>query len=648
LDKWTIDLPLQETVEAKAQDLGNPRKGTIVFIDGADEKGTEFASRLLTEAHILVESWKDTKVILTSRPNPVFEKQESIQVPLLSQTEAHSIISRIAEQPISTFRFYSWPDSVREAILRPLYAVLMGGYLREDSGQAPSSTVEMLSSLVRRSLKQVHADHSEAIHLLKRLAKESTNQGGEPVPVTVIAPWGELQSLLDSRLVIERSEAIAFQLSILTEWFAAQGLAEGDPPIDGLVDNSRQLKNWRYPLVIAVATLDQVKISSLLIPLAERRPAFAANVMAKALRREELTEITPPPSALDCGKQIREAMQAWIRGLGPLAQVIAPVDRNVSLLPMGVSVNDTYLTVVWFVEDEKLPDVISLSDQFDLRKLPPFIWMQTTSIGYQSAWAWQWTHRYLVEGLSKSLRKRKLLVDNGSLMREFVWKTAITVTRHGSLNHNPIPLTEIEERLNEVENVDLYDLRFLEREVKRLRQAGNGYLHPPWPGSDRDLQGGGRIWDLYTPNQLLARARRVYEGALRGYQELVEAWFPNMSNDLRTSVLLPAKLIGALVLPQEGERFNSSTISWYLEPLPAGSESVVDIRLREQHIPMRKLLRPLAEQIRAQRPAAAQWIGASLHGRAIELSSERPMTDLAYQWLCEDLKQVSWVDGICS
>jgi hypothetical protein len=189
-----------------------------------------------------------------------------------------------------------------------------------------------------------------------------------------------------------------------------------------------------------------------------------------------------------------------------------------------------------------------------------------------------------------------------------------------------------------------YNLDHLRVEVNRLRGAGETELHDPWPGPDRDFGKGG-IWHPYSNEQILARAAAVYAGALEGYQQLVDVWFPKLAPRMRTAVTLPARLVGVVVPPRTNKGIEGvPRIDWYLEALPHGSRSTVDLRLGEDRMGVENI-HLASDRLRSLRPEAVAWLNTVLHHGVLEILHPNSATELAYSWLWDDLRQVSWVEG---
>ena len=73
-----------------------------------------------------------------------------------------------------------------------------------------------------------------------------------------------------------------------------------------------------------------------------------------------------------------------------------------------------------------------------------------------------------------------------------------------------------------------------------------------WPGKDKPLPGDNTdvLWyELYTERQLLERTKKVFEGALSVYNDIVKRWFPAFNRRHQMGYMLPLRLEGILSLP---------------------------------------------------------------------------------------------------
>ncbi|MDK2789377.1 MAG: hypothetical protein PWP07_2622 [Epulopiscium sp.] len=648
---------LEELVKKETKGLGTPHiQGVELFIDGVDEIGTAFAFRLLDEARVLANTWPNSRITLACRPIPGFkEMEEAIQVPLLTEGDAYELIGKLTGGPVTAGMAFGWPKSIREAIRLPLFAILLSTYLRTQNMKAPKSKGELLSYLVEKALEQGRIDIKHVANVLYRLAVLSIDRNGSPVPASEVASKAEIEPLLQSGLVVEHEDTLSFPLPVLAQWFAARSLAEGFLEVTDLLSDPQRLDAWHYPLVIFVATSNHEQVTNILEPLVKVDPGFVSAIISEGLASWGLVEEILPPSPQKCGQRIRAAMKAWVEGIGPLARLIAPVNGDGTLLPIGVRTDGAWLSAGWYNGPEKVPDVVLLPySELSSNLEVALRWPSVRSVrpGRQSAWPWRWTLEELSSKLAELLQNQILPVGDGPLMKEYVWITALKVTGRGSLEDRPIPLFEIENFLSTFPDDIFIDsmgrkwsLVPLKKEINRLRDTGETELCPPWPGPDRELRSGW-IWEGYSNERMLARAKAIYEGALEGYQQLVKIWFSKFAKRLPTWTVLPARLVGIIVPGDRKEGFvGGPTISWYLEPLPYGRQSYIDLTLGTKEIESKEFsFEQLVTKFRKLRPEIATR--HIIHHEILDIFHIGSATRLAYDWLWDDLRWISWVSGM--
>jgi hypothetical protein len=649
---------LEQAIEESIRGLCNPvKKSILVIVDEADEVGTTNAVRLLKDARTLVQIWQDVTLLLIGKPILEFVNvEEAIEVPLLSKDVSEALVRRISGQQYFSSNRLSKP--VQDAILRPLFAVLLGTHLRERGVWTLQSKAQLLSSLVERSLRPLRENLTRVSQLLEQLAAACIDRGGKTVPATEIASWSEQQQLLESRLIIAEGDGLRFPLAILTQWFAAQRLLTDASIIGTLIEDKQRLELWRYPLVIAVATFSLNRVSGLLAPIAKKEPVMAADIVSEALAFQGHSLEVPSLSALELGRQVRIAMQAWMDGFRPLASFIAPSLENRTLPTIGVRVSqkqletdpptDTqiitaWVEIAWHSGNENLPEVIELPPDIDsdnlsssgwksLRGFPPYM---------LASWVWKWT---LEQVISSLLQQRSIPVGAGLLSLEAAWQGASYILRRDHRIPNAISLDEIEACLTGVQEVPCSPMMHhclsqleIEMEVAHAREQ----THLILPTSFYVF----RSCCTLTHRTLLAYAEDVYRGAFEGYLQLVNTLSTRFIPKLQHVSILPARLVGVLAFPSDSD---SVSVSWYWEPLPTGSQNEVYFRLSDHPLPrndpsimavMEKWfsLRPQQWMHFAMktctRPQLTQyWLGAN------------PITELAYEFLWEDLKKIGWVD----
>lgn len=633
---------LEEALLTACEGFGHPRnQGVNVVIDSADEIGLRGCSQLLYEARVLAGSWSSTSVVVASRMMPPgLPPEEITHVRELTEEETRALVELASGREATLGLMYNLPEAIRDAIKRPLFALLLGSNLRYGEG-VPASNGELIANLVQHSPAFEKKRDSQIDTLLSRLAAVSTDRGGGPVPATEIVSAPHSRKLTETGFVVSnRDGTIAFSLSILTQWFAAQSLATGLVRSEDICREPRRLENWSDALAVAISIFTREEASKVLTPIVEREPAFAAILLSEGVRQWEIHKIAAPP-ALDCGNQLRHAMMTWINGIGPLASLIAPVRADGNLMPVVTQVRDEFLTAGW-LEDGNAPPVVTLSSPADWQGLKLWRGSQFTARpGSHSAWSWKWTKEELAGNLKRMLAMRGLTVDARPLIQENNWVAGQTIMKRGSLDNTPIPVTEIQNRLDglSTHNTLLYKERLLwlaplREELSRLQKEGQPYLVSPWPGPDRESEGGW-IWSPYSSQQILARARAVYAAAIEIYVRIVDRWFPRFKWLLFTAATLPACLRGTITVDDRGPG-----ISWFLDPQPVGSSTTVELELSNHF--EKPELEGLYRKVSALRSAPIRgfrYVGSS----NLYIWGPAPATKLAYDWLEEDLRWIDWL-----
>lgn len=323
--------------------LGDPRRqGAAIVVDGIDETGPSVAAELVGAARVLTGSWPATAAVLTTRPLPgVAHADERATIERLSENESHDLIGRVADRPITIGYAASRPASLREAVGLPLFAIFFGALLRDGDLTAPTSRGALLAMLAQRAQDRVDSNVEEG---LRRLARLSLQRAGGAVPTSEVCAPTDVGRLVATRLVVEESGTVSFPLVVFTQWFAAVSLANGEPTVQSLT-HSEGIDDWLYPLAILCATYPHDTVAPILGPIARTLPGFASRVVDEALAHWSITDVPAPP-ALIAAERVRDATAAWVAGIGPLAELVAPQRADGQLASLGSATDGAGLTLV--------------------------------------------------------------------------------------------------------------------------------------------------------------------------------------------------------------------------------------------------------------------------------------------------------------
>src|SRR5439155_3350602 len=106
--------------------------------------------------------------------------------------------------------------------------------------------------------------------------------------------------------------------------------------------------------------------------------------------------------------KIREAMKAWLDGLGPLARLLDLVDSDGGLRPLGVTVGSDQILASWYRGYEHIDLVVDLNTMADkFREAGRFTWRSGPPAS-EPGWAWHWTLSELQHGLKAIIEREDL------------------------------------------------------------------------------------------------------------------------------------------------------------------------------------------------------------------------------------------------
>ena len=647
--------PLEPVVRRHASELGDPRiEGVFLVVDGLEQAGVGDALRMLDETRVLVETWPGSRALVTSRALPVPTPiEEARPLPPLSQQAADDLIARVSGRASTPALSYGWPQPIQEATARPLFAILLGRYLREQTPELPRSLGDLISLLVDRSLLAAGLHDRQAQPLLRRLAVAITQRGGGRIQANEVGDPDALKDLASAGLVVMDDGLVEFPLPILQQWFSAHALGEGLVSLSDIARSGAMLDRWRYALVIAAGLFDHDRATDLLAPLAREHPGFVSQIVGEGLTKWGLDDAVPAASGTDAAERIRQAMDALVSGLGPLAKLIAPLQRSGELRPVAARSSGARLAVGWYRGRSGRPAVSELPQDFSISPPPELTMYRQANPGRHSAWAWPWALESLTGELSKLLKSRRLRSTADAWRREEAWYGALALLGRGHHHVGPIRLEDLKRLLSLVgRSGDLlidrnwYDRALIWSVVDEATAAGSSELPIPHPGPDRPQ--GGWTWSPYSDAQLLQRTRSVFRSALEIYESIVAEWFPSFRDRLSTSVLLPAVVEGYLS-PAESSKeglAGAPGMTWRLRALRVGQASRVDIRLVAEpwRFDWSESETELA-RLRRLRPDAAEWVHyTEVDEILLDLFEEAPAQKLAYRWLSQDLARIGWLE----
>lgn len=629
-------------------------KGFYIIVDGMDEVGASIASQLLDEARVIVQAWPKSRIVMTSRPLPTFATIEEARLaPKLTEEEAYRLMSLIAGRTIDASYRYSWPPSVQDAISRPFFSIILGLYLCESNMISPKSNGELLTYLIDKAITKCGIDNEATKLLLMRLAVLSTDRGNIPVNSTEFRNSGDaIAQILKSGLIIQSDQQVSFALPIISQWFAAEALAAGMKNVAEFQTDLKSMDYWRYSFIILISFFAHEKVEESFSVIVENNPALAAGIVKEGIGTWGIIDDAVAPAWLESGKRIRETMTSWVKGIGNLANFIAPVNETGVLRPLGIHVGHGDITTAWHYGEQNKSEIYELF-QDDSKAYGT---ITTTHVGRYSTWAWQRTLGELKDNLAALLQERALYVDSSPIAIEQSWALFLELTRNSSPCCDYLLLDDVKKLLTEryagrslikIGNRK-YDSGSIWRHIRSLEEKGLDRIVQPWPGPDVELEADHYyVWDLFTDQRLLERTSAIYQQSIEAYIQLVDTFFPALKNRLQIYNTLPSILKGQLTIPKIGGKRRCPRLDWHFDPLPLKQTSRVEIELCDKidfKPADRGELSVVYDKLRRMRPECAEWIGYQSTGQLLDNFQPDPVTETVYGWIWDDLKRISWVD----
>jgi hypothetical protein len=642
---------LAQAVEAAAREVGQVRtSGARIVVDGVDEVGYQAADELLMQARVLVGTWPSTTVLMTSRAVPVLEEApERTALPPLTQDEQKSCIQLGLGAKGGDVSLYRLPAPVRATVGQPLFALLVGLWMRHRSG-FPRAPIDLMAMLGERATSSLRIDQ----HHLRALAVRSVSRELGPVPTGDVLEGARPDDLLATGMLEYRNGSLVFVLPAVAQWFAAQAILSREVSVEQLLTAPEDLELWLYPLALAVSLGSADQARDLLAPLLAQEPGFAIRILSTAFGQAVLGGSEPPPWR-EAGARAREALQAIAEALGPIARLVCEVNSSGHILPMAVATTDRHFSVAFWKGQEHRDDVFLLPSDFDLLKAGPgWDTVRSGGVGPGAAWAWHWACDMVRHSVDQLLAARAFPVTPDSpLGREAVWATACALTGKGGLLTPSIDVADLDQLLRPIPpekwtsgpvpwrkgNV-VHDLRGLYVTVTAAKASGETELVPPVPPADVVPNGPGLsawVGDFYSDECIAEAATAVYKLAIVAYRQIAECWMPTLLSQLEHYVLMPMRVVGfvstgrgqpgGLVVPH---------LAGYLEALPPGSDDEISITLIESAYDFSIGALSYAQQ-RAARPNAARWLSGGHGGMPLELGHPEPVADVVYNWIAQDL-----------
>ncbi len=422
--------------------------------------------------------------------------------------------------------------------------------------------------------------------------------------------------------------------------FAAHAILDKIVGMDEVLATIDTFSRWRYVLAIIAATAEPTRADTVMAALAGWNPGAASWVIDET-RAGGLTRTFPDVGPRDweaVGHRIRTATQAWLHGLGPLAQCFwatRAFDIGFDDVAVAVGIGDHGTTVWWLLRFE-IPDqpLAPVVEDSVLRGGEPRRSLHMVSFQARTAinGTWEITRDLLASDLTTSFTARALEIGrqhHGVASEEArVYNAAMNAMRTA-----PPGFTG---------NLD----------IERLYPAADIQPSPTHPFCG------------YTTATMYRYAIAVIDAAMRCYLELSTWVTPRFDRTLGVRGLMPAEFFGTMFYSPDREHSpydffgpHEPGFSWLFRPLgptlgdidPDDNRISLtindDARSDEMTKDKTRLYIAFRRYIEANpvyEPFARPF--TSTHGR-MHIFHRTPATRLAIRWLWEDLEALGFLKG---
>ena len=636
----------------------NPSRGVFLVVDGLDEIGIGEANELLKHTVACAEANDNSTFLLAGRPLPglnlVANHLHTMSIPKLSKPEAINLIEKVAERRVGP-GWYSWPLSIQEAAMNPLFAVMIGAELRVAHDFHIPTPVQLIERLAKRTYEGPEGMKVETYELLKGLAVKAVSRGSGVIAGLVSPRLYDCNALSNSRLVINNNGFLDFTLAVFREWFAVRALVEHTISVDEILP---VLDRWFIPLRMTLESNNRPLVYGILSQLVRSDPGMASKLLQdhnNAIWYWNESELDDLGLTGDVGRAVWEAMEAWRQGLGTLFSMIGPTDSEGETSTLGINVSDSMLTTSWHTGKEPLSKIV------DLPAEPPrhADWPRWIRQSPPNSLVWDVliTKDWLDRSLNAAVDSKLFPLETDFAVHELVW----TLSSAFGEPRCPKRIYAVIQQIPHDNSLQRLELAFGGRLVPvmlttnkalglvkdylwKVVSRGDDVLVPPWPGG---------VFVEYTSckgSLVLERTNVIFTAALQIYQELVERWFPTFSNRLNLYQMMPVRLAGELTLPEKGDPNGPVwDLDWRTHVIPNEEESITDFVLAEKNgVPpdFETYWQQESERIQSLRSDVKTFLSPMFVSQVVGLTNDQHATNLAYEWLADELRDLGWDVGL--
>lgn len=576
-----------ESIRSWAKEQKIPLKNCILIFDGLEEMAYGKIVDFIQEFDYLSNYYSDFKGVISSRQMGILADKNIIPIKSLSLSEINTLFCQITE--LNKYDIGFQLDNINKDVIlktlsKPFFTIIFSVYFEKN--HYIKSELELMSIFIEKSINPYEEKYPNLCDTLARLAVLSLERNLGYIHESEIELMIDCEQLLKSGYFFKDDcDNYAFSLPILAQWFGADAIRKKYIDIDQILASKENVLKWRYSLSILFSQMTFEESREFFSKIILKMPYIASIIIRDGVFRNYSISL---PSADICGKRIYECMSIWL-------QAFKGIDFG--LQEDGIHTN----TLAYAQEDSII--IYSWAHEYIGQEVIEFSKKDFRSstvervVPAQATWPWIVTFEELSRRLAYNVRYRKWILNDSILQQEDLWKNKRT----------KIPPYIISDQKNTSK----------------------------W------------IIGTYSKDQLLRRLQDTYSKALCTYKDFVETFLNPLKSQLSTYLLLPCKFVGILIyLCDENEKLVSyPSFSWYMKPLPISEPNQTNICCKDENEIWNNCAAICDDLIMSQKILRKNdniFINNKMYNGNIELS-ETPVTDIIYEWLEDDLKEIGWL-----
>ncbi len=621
-------------------------KSYYIFIDGCDEMSIDETEKIIDEVFVLRSLWNNVHFILSGRPLPLLAGKDIVyEMQCLTTDQTIELISLVSgKDKIHISNHLRLTDSdLIETIKRPFFSLLYGVLLKQAGTIIRTSYSGIIEQFVNWTLHNNSADQDEIATILEKIAICSIDRNLGAVHISEFRNTDIYKALQRTGfLFLNRDNTVYFPLPVFAQWFAAQSILHKQVKVEEILNDETRASRWRYAFSLLFSQMTFEESLTYFSPIVRKDTGLVAEIITRGTINEYMHSSM---SSYECGKMIRTCVDIWAEALGKLKTAVLPYDNN-GIKKLAIYVDEGRITTTWSTKaDGEDICVISPREQEQWRGTK-----RTCNLYAQSTWPWIYTFTLIKERLAKIINNREVLSDNIDIKQEYIWKTSLSLLNKGSLYPDSIPLAEVEKYRCFKENLLIhngkkYILNIFFDLIDELYANGIEDISPSAPMGDKEYSNG-FIWSNYSEQRMYERLTVILQKSLQAYADYVSGWFSSFASRMRMAILMPGVLHANLRFKEQGEGSDCGpVVSWHMEALPREMDNMTDITLNQSEEWQKSTdsLQSILKTDIVNRPVQKEWLGWILYSGGINCLVVDPITDTAFGWIEDDLKEIGWI-----